>query len=210
VRVVRAVVFDVGNVLYGWEPRRLYERLIGNDQALDAFLTDVVTPEWHFQHDAGRPFSETSAELIAQYPQHRDLILAWGSRFYETITGPVPGMHALVTALDAAGVPLFGITNFSAEFWAPFRMKEAALFDRFEDIVVSGTEKLVKPDAAIYQLALARFDLEPGAGLFVDDRIENVAAARDNGFIAHHFIDAPTLWTALADYGVTTLNPPVA
>jgi 2-haloacid dehalogenase len=75
---------------------------------------------------------------------------------------------------------------------------------------VSGTEKLVKPDAAIYQLALARFDLEPGAGLFVDDRIENVAAARDNGFIAHHFIDAPTLWTALADYGVTTLNPPVA
>jgi 2-haloacid dehalogenase len=210
VRVVRAVVFDVGNVLYGWEPRRLYERLIGNDQALDAFLTEVVTPEWHFQHDAGRPFSETSAELIAQYPQHRDLILAWGSRFDETITGPVPGMHALVSALDAAGVPLFGITNFSAEFWAPFRMKEAALFDRFEDIVVSGTEKLVKPDAAIYQLALARFDLEPGAGLFVDDRIENVAAARDNGFIAHHFIDAPTLWTALADYGVTTLNPPVA
>jgi 2-haloacid dehalogenase len=210
VRVVRAVVFDVGNVLYGWEPRRLYERLISNDQALDAFLTEVVTPEWHFQHDAGRPFSETSAELIAQFPQHRDLILAWGSRFDETITGPVPGMHALVTALDAAGVPLFGITNFSAEFWAPFRMKESALFDRFDDIVVSGTEKLVKPDAAIYQLALARFDLEPGAGLFVDDRIENVAAARDNGFIAHHFIDAPTLWAALADYGVTTLNPPVA
>ena len=58
-----AVIFDVGNVLFPWEPRDLYGRLIGDDQALDAFLAEVVTKEWHFQHDAGRPFAETSAEL---------------------------------------------------------------------------------------------------------------------------------------------------
>jgi 2-haloacid dehalogenase len=200
--VVRAVVFDVGNVLYGWEPRRLYERLISDDQALDAFLAEVVTPEWHFQHDAGRPFAETSAELIAEFPLHRDLILAWETRFPETITGPIPGVHALVEALDAAGVPLFGITNFSAEFWAPFRKAEAALFDRFADIVVSGEEKLAKPDAAIYRLALTRFGLTPGEGLFVDDRLENIEAARENGFAGHHFVDAPTLAAELQALGL--------
>ena len=51
-----------------WDPRFLYERLIDDDRALDAFLRDVVTHDWHFQHDAGRAFAETSAELIAQHP----------------------------------------------------------------------------------------------------------------------------------------------
>ena len=67
--MIQAVIFDVGKVLYDWNPRFLYERLIGDDQALEAFLQDVVTPEWHFQHDAGRPFAETSAELIARFPE---------------------------------------------------------------------------------------------------------------------------------------------
>jgi 2-haloacid dehalogenase len=185
---VRAVVFDVGNVLYHWKPRALYERLIENDQALDAFLAEVVTPEWHFQHDAGRDFADTSAELIAEFPQHRDLILAWGARFEETITGPVEGMCELVAELDTAGIPIFGITNFSHEFWPPFRAQEAALFDRFRDIVVSGDERLTKPDPAIYALALRRFGLEPGEGFFIDDSLPNVLSARENGFVAHHFV----------------------
>lgn len=65
---VKAVIFDVGNVLFHWDPRILYERLIADDRALDAFLRDVVTHEWHFQHDAGRDFADTSAELIALHP----------------------------------------------------------------------------------------------------------------------------------------------
>jgi 2-haloacid dehalogenase len=184
---VRAVVFDVGNVLYHWSPRALYERLIRDDQALDVFLAEVVTPAWHFQHDAGRDFADTSAELIAEFPQHHDLIVVWAERFDETITGPVEGKSALVTELGAAGIPIFGITNFSHEFWPPFRAKEAALFDRFRDIIVSGDEKLTKPDPAIYTLALRRFGLEPGEGFFIDDSLPNVLSARENGFVAHHF-----------------------
>ena len=133
-----AVIFDIGRVLYDWDPRILYRRLIDDDRALDAFLRDVVTHEWHFQHDAGRDFAETSAELSALYPQHADLIAAWGPRFLESIGDPMPGMPALVDELEAAGVPLFGITNFSHEFWPPFRARESAMFDRFRDIVVTG------------------------------------------------------------------------
>ncbi|MDB5707168.1 MAG: Hydrolase, haloacid dehalogenase-like family [Sphingomonas bacterium] len=188
-----AVVFDVGNVLYDWNPRFLYERLIEDDQALDAFLRDVATREWHFQHDEGRPFAETSAELSAEYPEHADLIALWGPRFNETIPDMLPGMADVIAELDAAGVPLFAITNFSGEFWVPFREREAAIFDRFRDVVVSGDERLVKPDPAIYRLALDRFGLEAGEAVFIDDRADNVAAANQIGMRGLQFIDAPTL-----------------
>jgi 2-haloacid dehalogenase len=199
---VKAVVFDVGNVLYHWSPRALYQRLIPDGQALDAFLRDVVTQDWHFQHDAGRPFVETSQELIALYPQHAALIEAWGPCFEETITGPVAGMHDLVRALHHRGIPLYGITNFSDEFWQPFRTRETALFDHFDDIIVSGREKLVKPDPAIYALALSRFGLAPGEGYFIDDNEANVVAAREGGFAAHLFTHADALLPELSALGL--------
>lgn len=187
---VTAVVFDVGNVLYHWSPRALYERLIPEDRALDAFLETVVTNDWHFQHDEGRDFADTSAELIARFPEHRELILEWAPRFNETITGPVAGMVELVEELDSAGVPMFGITNFSHEFWPPFRRQYAHVFDRLRDIVVSGEEKLAKPDPAIFHLARERFGLGPGEGVFLDDRADNAVASQANGFVGHHFTDA--------------------
>jgi len=188
-----AVVFDVGNVLYEWDPRVPYRRLIPDDEALSVFLRDVCSPEWHFQHDAGRSFAETSAELSARFPEHADLIAQWGPLFSEQIPGPVPGMPEMVEELDARGVPLFAITNFSHEFFAPFRAREAALFDRFRDVVVSGAERLVKPDAAIYRLALDRFGLAPHEALFVDDRQDNVDGAAAVGMPAVRFTDAGSL-----------------
>jgi 2-haloacid dehalogenase len=199
---VAAVVFDVGNVLYSWEPRFLYERLIEDDRALDAFLRDVVTPQWHFQHDAGRPFAETSAELTAQFPEHAELIAAWGPRFNESVGPAIAGMTDLVAEIDAAGVPLYAITNFSGEFWKPFRAQEAALFDRFRDVVVSGDEKLMKPDPAIYALALQRFGLNGPDAIFIDDRAENVAGAEAAGMRGHLFRDAATLRAELVGLGL--------
>ncbi|KQM64252.1 hydrolase [Sphingomonas sp. Leaf17] len=197
-----AVVFDIGNVLYDWDPRFLYERLIGDGPALDVFLRDVVTRDWHFQHDAGRPFAETSAELTTRYPHHAALIAAWGPCFADSIGDAMPGMTALVEDLDAAGVPLFAITNFSHEFWPPFRAREAALLDRFRGIVVSGEERLTKPDPALYRLALDRFGLDAGDAVFVDDRAENVAGAIAVGMTGLHFVDAPTLRGHLHDLGL--------
>lgn len=199
---VSAVVFDVGNVLYHWDPRFLYQRLIEDDQALDAFVRDVVTQDWHFQHDAGRDFADTSAELIARHPQHRDLIALWGPRFNDSVGPMVPGMERLVADLDDAGVPLFAITNFSHEFWPPFRATNPSLFDRFRDILVSGVEKLVKPDPAIYRLALQRFRLSACDCLFIDDRLENVEGARAISMMAHHFRDEPTLRAELKGIGL--------
>ena len=195
-------MFDVGRVLYDWNLRFLYEQLIEDDELLDVFLRDIVTQEWHFQHDAGRPFAETSAELSALYPEHADLIAQLKPRFNETNRAMMPGMERLFNELHAADVPLYAITNFSGEFFPPFRDKHAAIFDRFRDIVVSGDEKLVKPDLAIYRLALDRFGLEAGRTVFVDDNAANVAGAAAAGMVALLFTGEPMLRRDLTRLGL--------
>jgi 2-haloacid dehalogenase len=205
----RAVVFDVGHVLYDWDIRYLYAKLIPDEAALDRFLDEVVTRAWHYQHDRGRPFAETSAELIAAHPADADLIRAYGPRWLETIPGPVPGMLEIVDELADAHVPLYAITNFSAEFWAMFRAT-APVFDRFLDVIVSGEEGITKPDPAIFELARRRFGLGDGEALFVDDQPANVAAAEAAGWIGHRFTTAADLRVCLSRLGLPAVAAPAS
>lgn len=200
---VTTVVFDVGRVLFEWDLRYLFEKLIADKDELEYFVTHVVTPEWHYQHDAGRALDEMVAERIAEFPQYADLVRAYQSRITETIPGGVPGTHDIVRELAANGLPLFIITNFGAEFWDMFRPTQP-IFDHFGDILVSGVEKLIKPDPAIYELALDRFGLKPGEAIFIDDNHDNIVSARENGFVGHHFTDAGTLRSALMTLGLLT------
>ena len=107
----------------------------------------------------------------------------------------------LIRTCVARGVPIFGITNFGAEFWPPFR-ERWPVFDHFRDVVVSGVEKLAKPDPAIYALAEQRFGLPGSAMLFVDDNADNIASARDCGWHVHHFTDSALLRADLAARGL--------
>ncbi len=184
---IEAVVFDVGRVIVQWDLRVLFAKLIDDPVELDWFLNHVVTPQWHFQHDAGRPLDDMVPELQARFPRYHDHIAAYRTRFLETIPGPVPGTADLIARLDRASVPLFAITNFGAEFWAMFR-PTAPVLDRFRDILVSGVEELAKPDPAIFKLAAKRFGYEPAAMLFIDDNADNIAAACALGWQVHHFI----------------------
>ena len=199
--MIEAVVFDVGRVLYQWRLGALIEALTDDPAERDHILGEVITEEWHFQHDAGRPLAEMVPERIAAYPHAERFLTAYRTRFNETIPGPVPGSLEIVGELHAAGVPLYAITNFGAEFWAGFR-PTAPVFDVFRDIVVSGEEKLAKPDPAIFALAARRFGHAPGAMLFIDDNRANVEAARCCGWHAHRFEDAPGLRAELVRQGV--------
>ena len=198
---VTTVVFDVGRVLVQWDMRLLFAKMISDPAELDWFLAHVVTPEWHFQHDAGRAVEDMVEERKAQFPAYAEHLDAYATRFNETIPGPVDGAFEIVEELVARGVPLFAITNFGAEFWDGFRPTQP-IFDHFRDIIVSGVEKIVKPDPAIYQLALTRFGLSPGEAIFIDDNLPNVIAAQENGFVGHHFTDAPKLRAELSDLGL--------
>src|SRR3546814_6091835 len=127
----------------------------------------------------------------------------WSSDVCSSDLGPMPGSLELVERLGAAGVPLFAIPNFGHEFWEGFRPTQP-IFDRFRDIIVSGTEKLMKPDPAIYALAIERFGIDPAGALFVDDVAANVAGAESAGIAGHRFVDAAMLERALVARGYLT------
>ncbi|HET9640469.1 MAG TPA: HAD family phosphatase [Allosphingosinicella sp.] len=196
------VVFDVGNVLYGWDPLSFLARQLPEDEARLRFIEDIDLWGWHDTLDGGRPFDEAAAELSQKFPDYAHLISAWGERFGETISDPVSGVHAIVEALETRGVPLFAITNFSADFWPPFRAREDQFFRRFRDIIVSGEVKMLKPDPAIYYLALDRFGLKPSEALFVDDRKINVEGAEAVGMHGHLFTEAGDLRRRLESEGL--------
>ena len=198
---IQAVVFDVGRVLVQWDLRALFSKLIDDPQRLDWFLANVVTEEWHFQHDAGRSLDEMVPERQAQFPQYAELIAAYRTRFLETIPGRIAGTDRLVDRLAFAGIPLFAITNFGDEFWDLFRPTEPIL-DHFRDIVVSGREKLAKPDPAIFELAADRFGYDPQDMLFIDDNASNIAAAGKLGWQVHQFESAATLEEDLLSRGL--------
>lgn len=189
---IEAVVFDVGRVIIQWDLRHLFAKLISDEQELDWFCANVVTEEWHFEHDAGRPLSEMVPERKALFPQYAHLIDAYATRFNETVPGPVPGTAELIEKLAARGIPLFAITNFGAEFWVQFRPTQPVL-DHFRDIVVSGDEKLAKPDPAIFELACERFGYPASEMLFIDDNAANTRAAQNLGWHVHQFTNAETL-----------------
>ncbi|PHR21698.1 MAG: hydrolase [Sphingopyxis sp.] len=197
---IDTVIFDIGNVLYRWDLRCLFEKLIDDPEELDWFLAHVVTPEWHFQHDAGRPFADMVAERSREFPQYADHILAYSKRFPETIPGPVEGSLEIVRALAERDIPLFAISNFGAESWAQFR-PSAPIFELFSDIVISGQEKLIKPDRKIFELALQRFARSPEQCLFIDDRLDNIETAEALGLTGHHFNGSPALERQLTALG---------
>ena len=198
---VDAVVFDIGRVLVHWDLRALFRQLIVDPAELDWFCSTVVTEAWHYQHDAGRPLAEMVAERKAEFPACAGLIDAYATRFNETIPGPIEGSVALVEALHARGVPLYAITNFGADLWQGFRPTLPVLA-RFRDIVVSGVEKIAKPDPAIYALAERRFGRAGPTMLFIDDSAANIASVRDSGWHGHLFTDPAALERDLVDRGL--------
>ena len=193
---VDAVVFDIGGVLLDWDPRHLYQQLIDDPVELDRFLAEVCTLEWNAVFDAGTPFDEGCAARAAEHPEHADLIHAW-SRQAEMVRGEVEGVRPIVERLHADGVPLYLLTNMPADVFEE-RRRTYEIFDFFGGAIVSGVERVLKPDHRIFGLAAERFDLDPARTAYVDDAERNVAAAAEVGFVAHRFTDAAALDAWLA------------
>ena len=198
---IEAVVFDIGKVLIEWDLRLLLRKLYADEHEAEWAYAHVVSEDWHAQHDAGRDLADMVAQRTAEFPDHAAAIRAYATRFGETIPGLVPGMPVLLERLAARGVPLFAITNFAAPFWAEYRAGQP-LFDHFRDVVVSGVERIAKPDPAIYRLAEQRFGYPARAMLFIDDNRANIDAASALGWQVHHFAGAAALEADLRERGL--------
>lgn len=197
-----AVVFDLGGVLVDWDPRYLYRTLLSSEDEIDRFLTEVTTPAWNAGQDAGRTWAAAVAELTASFPEHAALIAAYDERWIETLGGSIDGTVDLLRELrDGGSVRLYALTNWSAEKF-PLAMERFEWLSWFEGIVVSGTERLVKPDPRIFQLLLDRYGLEASSTVFIDDNPPNVDAAAALGLSSLHFTGPDRLRDELSQLGL--------
>jgi 2-haloacid dehalogenase len=198
---VKAVVFDLGGVLIDWDPRYLYRKLLADEAAVEEFLATVTTPAWNAEQDRGRPFADGVAELVERYPVHAAAITAYHERWPEMLGGEIPGSVELLAELRATGVPLFALTNWSAETFG-FARERFEFLGWFDGVVVSGEELVAKPDPRLFRVLLDRFGLAAEATFFVDDSPANVAAARRLGLDAVRFTDPERLRRDLAARGL--------
>lgn len=198
----KAIVFDFGGVLMDWSPRYLYRHFFNEDlAATDRFLEEIGFAAWNLEFDRGRPFAAGIAELAGRFPAYQELIEAYDERWEETLVGPIEPTVAILRALKNAGYPLFGLSNWSAEKFAGVRQKYD-FFQWFEEIVLSGEVKLVKPDPLIFAYLLRKSGRRANQCLFVDDSIHNIAVAEKLGFATIHFQSPEQLKTELQEKGL--------
>ncbi len=198
---VRGVLWDVGNVIVRWDPRTLYSKIFDDPAERDWFLTHVCTPAWNTEFDRGRPFEDGIAELTGAHPAYASQIAAWRARFMEMISGTISESETAIASLAARGVTQFGLTNMTQEIWPRVRALSPA-FDHFSDVVVSGAEKLIKPDPAIFHLTCERIGMPSTDLLFIDDSAANIAVADRLGFATWHFTDPGQVIPALEARGL--------
>jgi 2-haloacid dehalogenase len=203
---IKVVVFDLGGVVFDWSPEYVYKELIPDDEERRWFLTHVCKMEWVIQQDGGQTIAEGTEALVAEFPDHEALIRAFYERWHEMLRGTLADGIALFERLEAAKVPLFSLTNWSAETF-PYALEHYPFLHRFRDIVVSGRVKLAKPDPAIFAEMIKRIrvhfpDIQPGELVFIDDNTKNAETATALGWHGIHHTDAGRTTEELERLGV--------
>jgi 2-haloacid dehalogenase len=198
---IDAVVFDLGGVLIDWNPRHLYRQLFDDDAAMEEFLATICTLEWHVAHDLGQSTAESCEELAVQHPDWAHLIRAWAERSEDMIAGAIDDTVAILAELRENDVRCYALSNMEPETF-PRRLERFGFLHWFDGHVISGLEGVVKPDPAIFERLLERFELAPSRTVFIDDNAGNVRAAEQLGIKGVLFESAARLRIALEEVGL--------
>lgn len=196
-----AVVFDLGNVLIPFNPRWLYRKMLPDEASIERFFAETGFEEWNLGMDTGRPFAEGIAAHSARFPHHRPLFEAFFERWHETVGEPIAESVDMLQSLRRNGVRTFALTNFSAETY-PLAVARFPFLAEFDGTVVSGEERVVKPDPEIYHRLMRRYAITAACAVFIDDRLENVDAARRLGLHGIHFVDPHAVRAELRTLGL--------
>lgn len=202
---ITSIIFDLGNVLIGWDARRLYNRLLPDPVAVDSFLEQIHFMEWNAKQDAGRPFHEGVAELTKEFPQYAKLIHAYDVHWEESLTGVYDETVSIVRDLKLAGWQLSLLSNFSIEKFNLIRSKHDFL-NLFDDLVISGEHKTIKPEPAIFDITLQRINRKAEECLFIDDYLANINTASKMGFHTIQYFSPTQLRTDLKKLSIKGIH----
>lgn len=184
--MIKNIIFDFGGVLVDWNPHHLYDTYFGDKDSADWFLSNICTMDWNMQMDAGKPFEQGVAEKIAQYPQWEKEIRLYWEHWIDMMGDTIPNMYDWILQLKQRGYAIYGLTNWSTETFIQVKDKYS-IFQLMDGIVMSGEERVTKPDAKIYHILLNRYQLAPEECVFFDDNLNNVIAAQNIGIHAVQF-----------------------
>ena len=185
------IVFDIGGVLVDSNPRYLLKDYFNDNREMEYFLTHICTPEWNLEQDKGRSLAEGTRILQNKYPEYHALIQLFYDKYEKMLKSDIPETVALLKKLKAR-YKVYGLTNWSAE---TFKIAYAKFpfFKEFDGIVVSGQEKILKPDKRIYYRLLDRYNLKAENTVYIDDNIDNIRTAEEIGMVSIHFENAGQL-----------------
>ncbi len=199
---IDTVIFDLGGVLIDWNPKYLYRKIFEDEKEIDYFLSEICTSEWNEQQDAGRTFKEATEILVAQHPKFEKEIQAFYGRWQEMLGGKIEKTVAILNDLHQKNEHrLLALTNWSAESF-PYALEQYDFLQRFEGILVSGYEKMKKPDPKIYQLILDRYQIVPQQAVFIDDSQRNIEGAEVLDINGIHFQSPEQLKIDLERFGI--------
>ncbi len=199
---ITAVVFDLGGVLINWNPRHLYQRLFIDPSEMEEFLATICTDDWHREHDLGADIRESCESLARLHPNYRNMIMAWAERSEDMVAGQFDQTVAVLAELEAARIRCYALSNMEREVF-PLRYERFPFMKWFDGHVISGLERVAKPDPQIYEILLGRYGLEPSETVFIDDSLRNVEAARKLRINAVHYTSAQRLRHELIALGIT-------
>lgn len=198
---ISKIVFDIGGVLIDWNPRHLFRKVFDSEEEMEWFLANICTYEWNVQQDGGKLFSVATAELQERFPEYSDQIALYYGRWEEMLGGEIKGTVEILKSLKAAGKTLYALSNWSHEAF-PVAYERYGFMKEFEGLVVSGYEKLLKPDHAIYRVLMERYGINPEESVYIDDNKPNADAAAELGFNAIHFLSPDQLRSDLLALGL--------
>jgi len=200
--MIKTIIFDLGGVLIDWSPDYVFRTIFDDEKEKQYFFDNVCTPHWNELQDAGRPIAEANELLIKEFPKYKEQILAFYGRWEEMLGGPIQGtVDILKELLDNKKHRVLALTNWSAETF-PIALDRYYFLQHFEGIVVSGDEKIRKPNPKIYQTVCDRYGAVAENTVFIDDSLRNIKAAAALGFKVIHFKNPTQLRGELFDLGV--------
>lgn len=191
--MITTIIFDLGAVLIDWNPHYMYRTIFSEEEEIKNFLATVTTSDWNEEQDAGRSLAEGTEILVKQFPEHEDNIRAFYGRWDEMLGEAFHDTVEIFKELKESGkYKIYALTNWSAETF-PIALERFEFLHWFDDIVVSGAEKMRKPAPEFYQLLLTRHNVKAEEALFIDDNYRNILAAEKLGIQSIHFTGAGAL-----------------